>query len=76
MAVFLTIDKVKPGTIIVDNKMSRFLIIGVNKDKNYIDCLDQHFDRISIGLDWIQSYLVYDTIDMLKMLQWMNSYTN
>lgn len=73
----LTIDNAKPGTIIIDNTTSKkFLIVGLNSNKKSIDCLDQHFDRISIGLDWIQNYLVYDTIDMPKMLQWMNRYTN
>ena len=74
MYKLLTIDKIKPGTIIVDRKSNKFLIIGLKKDKNCIDCLDETFTDISIGLDWIDDYLIYDTIDLAKMIEWMKSY--
>lgn len=74
MYKLLTIDKIKPGTIIIDRKSNKFLIIGLKKDKNCIDCLDETFTNISIGLDWIDDYLIYDTIDHAKIIEWMKSY--
>ena len=72
----LTIDNVKPGTIIIDNTTSRkFLIVGLNSNKKSIDCLDQDFGRISLGIDWIHEYLIYDTVVMDKMVEWLGSYT-
>lgn len=71
----LSIDTIKPGTIIINNTTSRkFLIVGLNPEKNSIDCLDQDFGRISLGIDWIHEYLIHDTIDMGKMVEWLGSY--
>lgn len=64
--------KIKRGAILLDKKSYlRYLIIDVQDE--YIDCLDQYFDRISIGNNFLSDFEVVETIDMDRFSKWICS---
>lgn len=63
--VKLTNDTAVRGTIIqdeVDGKL--YLILEHSKERKFLRCLDEKFDEVRIGTDWINNYYVNGTIDM------------
>lgn len=62
--------KIKRGAILLDKKSyHRYLIIDIQDD--HIDCLDQYFDRIAIGNNFLSDFEVVETIDMDKFSKWI-----
>lgn len=66
----LTPETAKRGTIIIDKHSSERYLIIWSSDKS-LDCLDQKFNRVSLGIKWIDSYCIYDKIDMNSFLDWL-----
>lgn len=65
-----TRENIKRGMIIeregTDNK---YLVLRVHQERNSIECWDNKFTDIAIGLQWIHDYHIYDTVDMDYMIE-------
>lgn len=61
----LTIDTAIRGTIIQDEADNElYLILEHIKERKSLKCLDRKFNEVMLGTDWIDSYYIYDNIDM------------
>jgi len=67
---------IKPGTVIKDEKNNRYLVCKVDTQKNAIECLDNKFDPIGIGIDFLSGYEFVEDVDMKFMVSFMNDNNN
>ena len=64
------VNNLKPGDVICDENGKRFLIIHINDEKRSIDCMDQTFGRVYLGMDWIYYYSYVETLDIKSIINW------
>lgn len=67
---------IKPGTVIRDEKNNRYLVCKVDTKKNAIECLDNKFDPIGIGIDFLSRYEFVENINMEFMASFINDNNN
>ena len=64
------VNNLKPGDVICDENGKRYLIVHINEEKHSIDCMDQTFGRIYLGMDWIYYYSYVESLDIKLIINW------
>lgn len=62
--------RLKPGDVLGDDNEGRYLIVHINPEKRYLDCMDERFNRVSLGMDWIDTYYYIESLDMNSIINW------
>ena len=72
----MTIENIKPGTVIRDSFNHRYLVVNINIEKNAVKCLDDKFSEVSIGIDWIKEYDYVEDLDINEITKILKDCSN
>ena len=62
----------KSGDIIRDDNDNRYLIVRVCPDRGCLEVMDGHFDKMSIGFNYIDQYYYYESTDINFYKNWFS----
>ena len=72
----MTIENIKPGTVLRDSFNHRYLVVNISTEKNAIRCLDDKFGEVSICIDWIKEYDYVEDLDINETIKILKGDSN
>lgn len=66
------VTELKKGQIVKDiNTNELFLVLSI--DDSGVTCMNQKFNEVKIGIDYINDYVLHDELDILDFTRWVVS---